>query len=649
MQTLTTSGSPRPLLRRDGERIVFSAGYLNLPRMFATSGLLAPEALAQSPDGHEPTNAIDFERAERLGVDAVEDFIGWGAVEIEPGRWDWDPYVRDSQEAAKRGMGYIACAFVHVMPPWARHDPRYPRAMCVEHGESGGTLSIFSAETVELYDRFYEQMRANLGGAVDLIRFATPADAGEIAYPAGFVNFAFQLQHVHEGFWVGEPQARAHFRSAMQQAYSDDLGSLNRAWGTSHRSFSDVEYAPDGANEVWRHDFVSWYHDALTERVGVLFGVLRKHFPSTPLLFNFGWAFEKPALGFDIQGLVRVAAEHGVEVRSPIGSMISFLYSKRVATAVRHHRPAGFSTEPMDGEASAEAIALALFKDLSTGVTWHYDFARNYERAPASYAAARELWRSGEYPVVRCALFHPSTQHHLLRRESEPVGSDYFNTGYPGYPNGLISFAEALRSIVDFDVVDEPLIADEALQRYRVLLWPLGAVALHATIDAVLAWVRQGGVLIASDTTTIRVLGSDQHPFADAGVGRGLTRLGAGCVVDVPAGSIDAVHWRAEFIAEVSGYTNEINPGFGAWIAAARDSLSAAAAPLSQDALEALTAPVDADGVLFSSFSDHLLLHNTRGEPRTVSLAGVTVDLEPLSLRVVAVPGALEKHIRSPS
>ncbi len=43
--------------------------------------------------------------------------------------------------------------------------------------------------------------------------------------------------------------------------------------------------------------------------------------------------------------------------------MVPFLYTKRVATAVRHYRPAGFSSEPVDASASREQLALAYFKD----------------------------------------------------------------------------------------------------------------------------------------------------------------------------------------------------------------------------------------------------------------------------------------------
>ena len=128
-------------------------------------------------------------------------------------------------------------------------------------------------------------------------------------------------------------------------------------------------------------DFVEWYHEALIERLGVLFDVARKHFPKTPICVNLGWPFEKIVLGQDLSGLVKMLASKGMIVRTPTGPMVPHLYTDGLRRPPGFTSPARLSSEPMDGSASLGEIAGALFKDLTTGVTWHFDYPENIERA----------------------------------------------------------------------------------------------------------------------------------------------------------------------------------------------------------------------------------------------------------------------------
>jgi hypothetical protein len=56
---------------------------------------------------------------------------------------------------------------------------------------------------------------------------------------------------------------------------------------------------------------------------------------------------------------------------------------------------------------------------------------------------------------------------------------------------------------MDFDVVDEPLIKDDALQHYRVLIWLEGDVFEAGTLQKIRSWVEQGGVLLRLGSTRV--------------------------------------------------------------------------------------------------------------------------------------------------
>ncbi|MEJ0001500.1 MAG: hypothetical protein WDO13_21630 [Verrucomicrobiota bacterium] len=155
-------------------------------------------------------------------------------------------------------------------------------------------------------------------------------------------------------------------------------------------------------------------------------------------------------------------------------------------------------------------MALAYFKDLTTGVNWHFDYASNYDRSKESFAEYRKLWAGAEYPQINTALFFPTTSHFL----------DDWNNWRPegfsgGFPEGLQEYAEDLRDKLDYDVVDERLISDGFLSSYRFLLWPIGNIAEASTLQTIRTWMENGGTLLIAGLENIKTVERDHGAFAD--------------------------------------------------------------------------------------------------------------------------------------
>jgi hypothetical protein len=87
-----------------------------------------------------------------------------------------------------------------------------------------------------------------------------------------------------------------------------------------------------------------------------------------------------------------------------------------------------------------------------------------------------------EKPQVDVALFFPTTAHRLCLSNS--------------FPPRLAALGARLRDVMDFDIVDEELIADDGLRLYRVLVWVEGNLVEERTLKALSAWIKQGGVLV---------------------------------------------------------------------------------------------------------------------------------------------------------
>lgn len=88
-------------------------------------------------------------------------------------------------------------------------------------------------------------------------------------------------------------------------------------------------------------------------------------------------------------------------------------------------------------------------------------------------------------PVIDVAAFYPDT---ALKLDDEVLrfrwGSPYF------------TMARALRSELDYDYASEQMIADGALDRYRVLVFLWGQVVERSTLERIDAWLRAGGTII---------------------------------------------------------------------------------------------------------------------------------------------------------
>ena len=533
---LRRGGDPskfQPLMRKVsecGDRRDFAGAEEAADEILALIGASDRPTADASEDLHRRERDDMIAAAGKSSIAGIEDYVGWSVVEPERGKSNWGTYREDAAAMKKAGLQFVPFLWIQSLPRWVGKDSGYVFAGNVGTGLETGALSIFARETLGAYDHFFGQARRELGDLADIVRIGSPYDFGETCYPAAVANAQFPMKNLEPGFWVNEAPARAHFRETMETRYGT-LGRLNAAWGTSFTSFDTIDYPRDNRNPRYWLDFIHWYQDGFTEMMGRIAAIARKHFPETPINVNLGMPYEKVNLGQDLCGLARMAAEKGLHLRTPTGPLVPFLYTKRVATAARHYRPAGFSSEPADGSASCEQMAVAYFKDLTTGVTWHFDYGENYDRCQESFASYRKLWVGAEYPRVDTALFFPTTSHFLENWDNWRLAG--FVGGFPG---GLQAYAEHLRDLLDYDVVDERLVADGFLKSYRFLIWPTGKVAEADTLRKIRAWVEDGGTLLIAGLEDVRTVERDRGAFegvAERPVTRGVRRVGKGRIIEI--------------------------------------------------------------------------------------------------------------------
>jgi hypothetical protein len=186
-----------------------------------------------------PPAAESLVRLKNMGLVADEDYVAWGAVEREPGKWDWRQHDAVEQALHKAGLKYVVYNWVHFPPVWLRAKAAERTLMkCLEHGEETNYLSIFDPRTIEWYDHFYKNLHEHFGDRVDDIYACILGPYGEGNYPLAVPDWV-NMGHCHEGYWCGDEYAIKAFRAAMEKKYGD-VAKLNAAWGAHLTSFTEV-------------------------------------------------------------------------------------------------------------------------------------------------------------------------------------------------------------------------------------------------------------------------------------------------------------------------------------------------------------------------------------------------------------------------
>ena len=443
----------------------------------------------------------------RCGCSGYCDYQAWCRVEEERGTWDWTFYRGNARKLRAAGLDYVIFCWLHFPPKWAEPGKDFVPYRCLEHGEELRQSSLWAPQTLATYEEYYRRLAADFGEEIAYIRLAMPAEYGELGMPVGMTTWLVPQEHVHAGYWCGDDYALADFRRSMRERFGD-LAALNARWGTDFPAWEAV-HPPDvrgsqaardavasgspAAIHRWL-DFVEWYQDSIAGFAERAVGVVRRHFPDTEIILSLGYGQEPVAFGNDESRFIREFSRLGVAAQTP--GDIGYFATRRVSTTCRAYGVPYF-TEPPGGVDRRREVR-RLFIDASNGTQTWFDY-------PGNLDGARDLLRTykahltGQPPVCDVAFLLPSSWW-WLRPEW-------------GWPTATAALAEGLRDRLDFEVVDELLVRDGALQKLgtRLLILAEGDLLRRDTLEAIERWVQGGGVFL--------VLGEPALKDLDGGTG----------------------------------------------------------------------------------------------------------------------------------
>ncbi len=491
----------------------------------------------------------------RCGCSAYCDYQAWCLAEPERGRWDWGFYQANARALTEAGLGYNVFAWLHFPPQWAEEGTDFVPYRCLEHGETLRQSSLWAPQTLATYEEYYRRLGEAFPGGIAFLRLAMPTEYGELGMPVGMTNWLVPQPHVHPGYWCGDDYARADFRATMRGRVGD-LAALNARWGATFGSWEEVgppdvvdnraaraaaESGSPAAIHRWL-DFVDWYMDSNIGFAAKAVEVARRNLPPMEIILSLGYGQEPVANANDESRFVKRFAEMGVSAQTP--GDIGYFATRRVSTACRAYGVPYFTEPP--GSVDRRREVSRVFMDASNGTQTWFDYPQNLDGARDLLARYKQHL-TGRPPVCDVAYLLPSSWW-WLRPEW-------------GWPPATCQLAEGLRDRLDYEVVDELLVRDGALERLgiRLLVLAEGDLLRRDTLEALEGWVRGGGVLLVAGLPALRDLDGDASwrerllpasvavtgadspaSMAEAAWGQG-RELDGGRVLAVPADSLPPV------------------------------------------------------------------------------------------------------------
>lgn len=440
--------------------------------------------------------------------------------ETAAGKWDWNEYESQRHTVQKQGQDWVYFPHYAFPPKWYREKNLFTRLQCLEHKEPVQAFSLWEPQWAKFIENGYQALARQFHEVgkgdkpLSALCVGIHGDYGEagllsggrVSLPTQKDDWEHELGNLHNhlGYWCHDPLARASFRETMLKKYGS-LAKLNAAWKRDFKKNEDITYPEKPRADARREwlDFINWYKDGIGNAIEANLTAARKHFPNTLLMLPAGFTDEDPRGGNDNSLIPSLASRFKAEVRSTHSAFKPFAENAatmfgRLGSACRFYNTP-FWVEPQSGLTSEQEVG-RLFEAISQGATGIFDWASNALRHRDIY------YRYGKYlriekPVVDVAMFYPA--------EAQQLRTDQ------GYHPLFAQACAYLRDFMNFDIVDDRMVRDGCLSRYRVLVLWEGTLAEPETLEKLKNWVNEGGVLLAYDFGKITTFEGDTTWFDD--------------------------------------------------------------------------------------------------------------------------------------
>ena len=401
--------------------------------------------------------------AKVLGFTSIESYVTWKRIELAEGEFDFRFYDAIVETLHSYGLQWSPLVIVGSAYALPRHVTR--------------VLQAFGAH----YDG---------KGILESVRLGPSGNFGESQYPAGG-NWGIKghAMHIHIGWWSGDTYARADFAGFLR-GRSADVETLNKAWQTDFTSFEAVEMVLPETMYVKqrRLDFTEWYTDSMSAWCDWWVQEAGKAMPHTKLYQSAGgWGFREAGTDYTAQAKSMIAVDGGIRLTNETDSYEQDFYATRLAATAARLYGIDLGFEPASSH-TARGVVGRIYNTTATDGDHLFTYHSNVMSHPMSVARWLEslsVLDTRQAPIVDVAVYYPETMNQLDDAAFRHL-----------YAWGFNSYAREVRRVVDVDYLDERLIREGFLDRYKVLVFAWAGVIERDVEECLDAWVREGGVIV---------------------------------------------------------------------------------------------------------------------------------------------------------
>lgn len=496
-----------------------------------------------------------FENCKKAGLTSVQSYVYWAEIEKERGKVDFSSYDVLVEKLAKHELKWVPFLILgpyYATPKWFQESEESVYAKCLEHGKESKIQSIWNPFLPKWVDRFLKLVAEHYYDCdvLECITLGISGNWGESIYPAsgGFYG-GF---HTHPGWWCGDKYAISSFRKFTMEKY-ESLQKLNATWGTNFGDLEEISFpslryrrgdylhqvfniipnwAKPGLASLWKLlrfilnkgttgftsqirlsskedkakiterqrwlDFVYWYLSSMTEWAEFWVRTARKYFPDTEIYLVTGGIGE-PKLGADFSAQTKMVSKYNAGIRitnqtDDYGE--SFIHTRLVSSVYRFYKTY-FTTEE-GGINSPPGITMRVFDVATSGAKGAY--FKSIIGTGTDLCTGR-TFTLGE-PTKGAVNLAKNIHHITLSEPLIEVAVLFPNTSIaldPAILSSVYNQCSQLRDVVDLDLVDENMIADNVLKKYRFFVLLDANWLRQQTLINIENWVREGGILIGAN------------------------------------------------------------------------------------------------------------------------------------------------------